>query len=69
MAIDFVLIYETAREDEVAFIKSILEANQINYFVENDHSFYRSGGLPMTVKVEAGQADKTREVLKDFFEK
>lgn len=60
----FQKIYETHREDELALIKSLLDAEKINYFVENDHSFSRSEGLPMIVKVEARHAERAREVLK-----
>lgn len=65
----FQRIYETAREDEIALIKSLLDAEKINYFVENDHVFYRSEALPMVVKVEQGQIEKAKEVLQHFLEK
>lgn len=65
----FQSIYETAREDEIALIKSLLDAEKINYFVENDHFLYRGECLPMIVKVEEGQLEKAEEVLKDFLGK
>lgn len=61
-------IYETAREDEIALIKSLLDAEEIHYFVENDHFFYRSDALPMVVKVEQDQVEQAKEILKDFLE-
>ena len=58
-------LYETCNEGEVAFIKSILDANGIAFVVENEF-ITRGPGIPMLIKVKAEQKDKARELLKDF---
>jgi len=61
----FTFLYETSNEGEVAFLKSLLEANGIAFVVENEF-ITRGPGIPMLIKVKAEQKDKARELLKDF---
>jgi len=69
MNMGFQSIYETVREDEIALIKSLLEAEKINYLVENDHVFCRAEAIPMVVKIDPRHLQRAREVLKDFIER
>ena len=51
---------------ELVVIRSILEDNEITYFVQGEHfsSFY--GGIPTRVMVPRDEYDRAAELLKDF---
>jgi len=56
-----------SRPDEVAILKSILSANNINFRVEGEH-FANIYALaqPCRFMVNENQLDKAKELLKDF---
>ena len=64
--IDFKEIMTIYDPGELVVIRSILEDNEITYFVQGEHfsSFY--GGIPTRVMVPRDEYDKASELLKDF---
>jgi Putative prokaryotic signal transducing protein len=64
---EFVPILETHNAGDRVFIKSILDAEGIVYFIQGEHvAPYLYNALPMRVMVKKDQADKAREILKDI---
>lgn len=65
---EFKQIFETYNKADIAFLKSLLEANGINFIVENEnYNIIRPlSGVPIILKVEARQLDDAKELLKDF---
>jgi hypothetical protein len=65
--IDFVPILETHNAGDRVFIKSILDAEGITYFIQGETvAPYVFNALPMTLMVKKEQADQAREILKDI---
>lgn len=67
--IDFEHILNVYKPLDVALIKSILEANEIVYFVQGEQFSTLHGGLmgvPMRVLVRGDQKEMALELLKDF---
>jgi hypothetical protein len=66
-ATDFELILEIRNAGDQAFIKSLLDAEGIDYFIQGEHvAPYLYHALPMRLMVRSDQAAQTRELLKDF---
>lgn len=66
-AIDFEPILEIRNAGDQAFIKSLLEAEAIVYYIQGEHvAPYLYHALPMRLMVRKDQADTARELLKDF---
>jgi hypothetical protein len=66
-ATDFELILEIRNAGDQAFIKSLLDAEGIDYFIQGEHvAPYLYHALPMRLMVRSDQAALTRELLKDF---
>jgi hypothetical protein len=64
---EYVPILETHNAGDRVFIKSILDAEGIVYFIQGEHvSYYLFNALPMRVMVKKDQAEKAREILKDI---
>ena len=64
---EFVPIIETHNAGDRVFIKSILDAEGIAYFIQGEHvAPYLFNALPMRVMVRKDQADQAREILKDL---
>jgi hypothetical protein len=64
---DFELILETHSPSDCAFLRSILDAEGVTYFIQGEHvSAYIYHALPMRLMVHRDQADLVRELLKDF---
>ena len=63
-------IYSTFRQDDLGLIKSILEENKIDYHVANENAagLYPLG-INMDVMVVESQAEKAKELIKDFIDK
>ena len=62
--IAFEPILETHSAGERAFLKSILDAEKIAYFIEGEHAApYMFNALPQRVMVRRDQADMARELL------
>jgi hypothetical protein len=66
-AMDFELILEVRNAGDQAFIKSLLDAEGIVYFLQGEHvAPYLYHALPMRLMVRKDQAALVRELLKDF---
>ena len=64
---EYVPILETHNAGDRVFIKSILDAEGIVYFIQGEHiAHYLYNALPMRVMVRKDQEDKAREILKDI---
>ncbi|MEJ2640145.1 MAG: DUF2007 domain-containing protein [Desulfosarcinaceae bacterium] len=65
--IEFIPILETHNAGDRAFLKSILDAEGIVYFIQGEHvAPYLFNALPMRVMVREDQADRAREILNDM---
>ena len=65
--IEYVPILETHNAGDRAFLKSLLDAEGITYFIQGETvAPYVFNALPMTLMVKREQAEKAREILKDI---
>ena len=63
---DYELILEIHNAGDQTFIKSILDAEGITYYIQGEHiAPYIYHALPMRLMVEKDQAKEVREILKD----
>ena len=63
----FELILEIRNAGDQAFLKSLLDAEGIAYYMQGEHvAPYLYHALPMRLMVRKDQADAARELLKDF---
>ena len=57
-------ILETHNPGDCAFIKSVLDAEKIVYFIQGEHvAPYLFNALPMRLMVRKDQVDEAREIL------
>ena len=65
--IEYVPILETHNAGDRVFIKSILDAEGITYFIQGEYvAPYLFNALPMRLMVKKDQANIAREILKDI---
>lgn len=65
--IEFLPVIETHNAGDRVFIKSLLDAEGIVYFIQGEYvAPYLFNALPMRVMVKKDQADKAREILQDI---
>ena len=65
--IEYVPILETHNAGDRVFLKSILDAEGITYFIQGEYvAPYVFNALPMRLMVKKDQANKAREILKDI---
>jgi hypothetical protein len=65
--IEYVPILETHNAGDRVFLKSLLNAAGITFFIRGEYvAPYVFNALPMTLMVKKDQADKAREILKDI---
>ena len=65
--IEYVKVLETHNAGDRVFLKSILDAEGITYFIQGENvAPYVLNALPMRLMVKKEQAEKTREILKDI---
>jgi hypothetical protein len=65
--IEYVPVIETHNAGDRVFIKSLLDAEGIVYFIQGEYvAPYLFNALPMRVMVKKDQADKAREILQDI---
>ena len=65
--IEYIPILETHNAGDRAFIKSLLDAEGIIYFIQGEYvAPYLYNALPMRVMVKKDQVDKARDILKDI---
>jgi len=64
---EFELILEIRNAGDQAFLKSMLDAEGIVYFMQGEHvAPYLYNALPIRLMVRKNQAAAARELLKDF---
>ena len=64
--IEYVPILETHNAGDRVFLKSILDAEGIVYYIQGEHvAPYLYNALPMRFMVKKDQASKAREILKN----
>ena len=65
--IDYELIFEIHNAIDQAYLKSILDAEKITYFIQGEHvAPFIFHSVPMRLMVKKDQAAKVRELLRDF---
>ncbi len=65
--IDYEFIFEIHNAGDQAFLKSLLDAEKITYFIQNEHvAPFVFHAVPMRLMVKKEQAAKVRNLLKDF---
>ena len=65
--LDYKLILETHNPGDIAFIKSILIAEKVQYFIQGETvAPYLLNALPMRVFVRTDHIEKATEILKDI---
>ena len=64
---EYVLALETHNAGDIAFIKSIFDAEGIIYFIQGENvAPYLFNALPMRVMVNKDEAEKAKTILKDI---
>ena len=64
--IEYVPVLETHNAGDRVFLKSILDAEGITYFIQGETvAPYIFNALPMRLMVKKDEANKVREILKD----
>ena len=65
--IEFTEILVTFNQGDIAFIKSLFEANDIQYYIEGENFLQvRPLVAPARIKVDILQIEEAKELLKDF---
>jgi hypothetical protein len=63
--VDMVEVYSTYNHGDIAFIKSLLDAEGIHYYFQGENSMMMiAAGSYARLLVQADQADRAREILK-----
>ena len=63
---EYEFLLETHNAGDRVFIKSILDAEDIIYFIQNEYvAPYLFNAVPMKVMVKKDQIEKARDILKD----
>ena len=64
---EFELILEIRNSGDLAFLKSLLDAESIDYYIQGEHvAPYLYHALPMRLMVRTDHAALVRELLKGF---
>jgi len=62
----FVEIYSTYNQGDIAFIKSVLEGENITYYFQGDNpSLLVAAGAYARLLVKTDEADRAREILRE----
>lgn len=65
--VDFVEVYSTYQQGDIAFIKSVLDEEGITYFFQGESSVMLvAGGAYARLLVKAEEANRARELLQEF---
>jgi len=65
--IEYELILETHNAGDRAFLKSLLDAEGITYFIQGEHvAQFLYNAVPMRLMVRKEHATRARELLKDI---
>jgi hypothetical protein len=63
--IEFETISEIHNAGDLAFVKSLLDARGITYFIQGEHvAHYLYNAVPMRLMVKKDQANEAREIVK-----
>ena len=63
--VDYELVLETQSAGDLAFLKSILDAEEITYFVQGEHvAQFIFHSVPMRLMVKKEDVAKVKEILK-----
>lgn len=63
---DFEYILETYNPGDIAFLKSLLDAEDITYFFQGEHfSYVKQMAIPVRLMVSKDEAEEVRELIKD----
>ena len=64
---EFVQVFSTYNQGEIAFIKSVLDGEDITYFFQGESStMLIAAGAYARLLVKAEEAERAREILKDL---
>ncbi len=64
---NFVSVYITASQSELAFIKSLLDANKIIYYIDNENAATIGDSVPyVDIMVSKEGVILAKELLKNF---
>lgn len=64
---EFVEVFSTYRQDDIAFIKSILEGEDIHYFFEGESSIMLiASGAYARLLVKIEDVERAKEILRDL---
>jgi len=65
----FVLVYSTFKQDEVALIKSLLDAAKIQYYITNESPYLSAADFQLIdIMVILDKVREAKKLLKDFIE-
>jgi hypothetical protein len=65
--VEYEEIFATFNPSDRAFLKSILDAEGIKYFLQGEHATtYVYHAIPVRLMVRKDQVHKAKEILKDF---
>ena len=63
---EFEVVFTTTLIDQILLVKSLLEAEQIPYFVQNEYIASIYARMPVRFMVSKQYADRVKEILKDI---
>jgi hypothetical protein len=64
---EFVEVYSTYHQDDISFLKSILDGEDIAYFFQGESSIMLiAAGAYARLMVKAGDVQRAREILQDL---
>ena len=64
---EFVEVFSTYQQGDIAFIKSVLDSERINYFFQGESSIMLiAAGAYARLLVKADEADRAREILQEM---
>lgn len=64
---EFVEIFSTYQQGDIAFIKSVLDGEGINFFFQGENSIMLiAAGAYARLLVKADEAEKAKEILRDL---
>lgn len=68
--VEMVEVYSTYNQSEIAFIKSILEAEGIHYYFQGENPMMMiAAGSYARLLVQADQAERAREIIQNAYVK
>ncbi|OGX16282.1 MAG: hypothetical protein A2166_03960 [Omnitrophica WOR_2 bacterium RBG_13_41_10] len=69
---DYVCIYRTPSHDQLAIIKSLLDSNEIPYFIENEHFAsligVSDGAVNFGIMIKTSYSEEAKELLNEIIQ-